>query len=148
MTIRNRGGYSQGEAQALALDGPGTLYTVHLDIEPRDDFLKLTDADGKDVILTGNYSACLRTRTSLETSYMDENLAPGQHYSESFDDYHATEETQNHQDDLCHNVLTGKLLMPAPVAVPSGAVLTWFSDNDDDGKSPDVFRRMARCCST
>ena len=132
-TIKNRGGYGSSEAQTLDISGPGTLYTTHLDVEPRDDFIKVVGSDGKTVLLTGNYSACLRTRTSLEGIYMDKNLAPGQHYSESFDDYHATEETQNHQDDLCHNVLTGKLLMPAPVDIPDGTtVLTWSSDDDND----------------
>lgn len=43
MTIKNRGGYGQDELQTLELSGPGTLYTVHLDVEPRDDFLKVTD---------------------------------------------------------------------------------------------------------
>ena len=137
MTIKNRGGYGASEAQSLVLDGPGTLYTLHLDVEPRDDFLQVTDKYGKTVTLTGNYSACLRTRTYLETAYMDENLAPGTHYSESFDDYHATEETQNHQTsddgDLCHNVLTGKLLMPLPIELDATATLNWSSDDDDDG---------------
>lgn len=133
MTIKNRGGYGASETQSITLDGPGTLYTVHLDVEPRDDFLKVQGKDGKDVYLTGNYSACLRTRTYLETAYMDENLAPGTHYSESFDDYHATEETQNHQDDLCHDILTGKLLMPAPVEIAGSVALSWSSDADDDG---------------
>ena len=65
---------------------------------------------------------------------MDKNLSPGQAYSESFDDYHETEETQNHQDDLCHNILTGKLLMPAAIALPMGSnILTWSSDSDDLG---------------
>jgi hypothetical protein len=118
LTISNRGGYGSNEAGTVSLTGPGTLYTIHLDVEPRDDYIKISnDKDGNEVVLTGNYSACLRTRTSLEGIYMDKNLAPGQHYSESFDDYHTTEETQNHQDDLCHNVLTGKILMPAPVEI-------------------------------
>ena len=93
-TIKNRGGYSNSESQDLQLDGPGMLYTAHLDVEPRDDYIEVTDAGGHSVRLTGNYSACIQARTGLESIYMDKNLAPGTHYSESNDDYHNTEETQ------------------------------------------------------
>ena len=68
------------------------------------------DAVDHTVILTGNYSACIRM-ASLESIYMDNNLAPGSQPgdNEGRVSMHTTEETQNHQDDLCHNVLTGKV---------------------------------------
>jgi hypothetical protein len=146
-TIVNRGGYGEGEDQTLVLDGPGTLYTVHLDIEPRDDYIEIIDQEGHTVKLTGNYSACIRHRTggygssSLETTYMDKNLAPGTMYSESIGDYHTTEETQNHQDDLCHNILTGKVLMPDPVKIGGPmTTLRWVSDGFDmlSGNDPNA----------
>jgi len=144
-TIWLRGGYDNDQSDELALTGPGTLYTNHLDIEPRVDYLEVTDTDGDVVVLTGNYSACVRTRTggyrpageasnSLESRYMDLNLSPGNQYSEAAagnygtsGDYHTTEETHNIQDDLCHDILTGKLLMPAPISIGATATLKFVS---------------------
>ena len=34
--------------------------------------------------------------------------------------YYTTEESQNFQDDLCHNILTGKVLPPNPVDIGKG----------------------------
>ena len=51
---------------------------------------------------------------------MDKNLAPGTHYYGSM---HETEETHNFQNDLCHNILTGKVLPPAPIEVAEGRQL-------------------------
>ena len=53
---------------------------------------------------------------SLETIYGDKNLAPGTHLFAP--NFYKTEETQTFEDDLCHNVLTGKVLPPAPIDIP------------------------------
>ena len=71
--------------------------------------------------------------------YMDKNLAPGsaEGGSTARSSTHSTEETQNHQapqgsasdpnNQLCHDVLTGKVLGPAPVSIPDGDTTVKFS---------------------
>lgn len=98
------------------------MYTTHLDLNTDSDYLTLSGTGIRTVTLTGNYSACI-DQANLETVYMDKNLAPGsaEGGSTARTSTHDTEETQNEQDDLCHNVLTGKVLGPAPVVLPSGS---------------------------
>jgi hypothetical protein len=142
LTISQRGGYSEGTS-TMTIRGPGTLYTTHLDLYTRsaradDDHVSIenyqgSDKDWTDVKLTGNYSACIRM-SDLEKIYMDKNLAPGTDNVPN-DGYHTsnhnTEETQNNQapqggtnpnNQLCHDVLTGKVLNPAPIVIPTGSV--------------------------
>ena len=66
---------------------------------------------------------------------MDKNLAPGSAVGVNEDrvSTHTTEETQNYQDDLCHNVLTGKVLAPAPIAIPDGGASVTFTAAGDSG---------------
>ena len=140
LKLENRGGYNDDEAMSVELTGPGTLYPTHVDLEPEADYLQVADDDGNVVQLTGNYSACLDTRTSLESIYMDKNLAPGSAEGGSGQGVtrtstHQTEETQNHQDGLCHNILTGKVLPPAPIGIAGGTTTTlqWASDGSNGG---------------
>lgn len=134
-TIKERGGYGGLGSATVHLLGPGTLHVTHLDIQPSRDFLEIPDSQNHMVFLTGNYSSCLRSG-GLESVYTDKNLAPATHLYSIVPggDYHTTEETQLKQGDLCHDVLTGKLLLPAPVDVPAeGRTLRWYSDGSSDG---------------
>lgn len=85
-------------------------------------------------VYTGNFTTCVRSST-LETIYMDKNLAPGSAEGSINPDLtrtstHQTEETQNHQDDLCHDILTGKILPPAPLILPAGTHTFKFVTDD------------------
>jgi hypothetical protein len=130
LTISDRGGYAAGARAGgdITLKGPGTLYVTHLDMTPPNDFIKVAMSGGDtwtpNVELTGNYSACIRQH-ELEKVYMDKNLAAdSQVYTGVRDSDHVTSETFNLQDDLCHNVLTGKLLAPQPISLPAGVTGT------------------------
>ena len=141
LTLSQRGGYAAGDSEAT-IRGPGTLYTTHLDLNAENDYVKIyrddSPADWKDVTLTGNYSACIRM-AGLEGVYMDKNLAPGsaEGGNTARTSTHTTEETQNHQapqgsssnpnNQLCHDVLTGKVLGPDPVSIPDGDTKVKFS---------------------
>lgn len=138
VTFTKRGGYSEADAVTYSVQGPGVLFVTHLDLWPEVDMIKVsgdTNADWKDVYLTGNYSACIRS-ANLEELYMDKNLAPDS--AEGVDppmaartSTHETEETQNHQspqgttdpvlNSLCHDILTGKVLGPQPIQITDQA---------------------------
>jgi hypothetical protein len=153
LTMEKRGGYATSDAATISLKGPGTLYTTHLDLNAEGDYVSVssTGDDWTDVKLTGNYSACIRM-ASLEAVYTDTNLASGsaEGGSTARTSTHDTEETQNHaapqgtadpNNRLCHDVLTGKVLGPAPVQLDNdatvefvaGAESTYSTGNFADG---------------
>jgi hypothetical protein len=144
--MEKRGGYAADDDETLTIKGPGTLYTTHLDLNAEGDYVTITrsdsPADWKDVTLTGNYSACIRM-ASLEGIYMDKNLASdsAEGGTTARSSTHTSEETQNHQgptqgsasnpnNQLCHDVLTGKVLGPAPIQIPDGDTSVAFVAGD------------------
>lgn len=131
LTLEKRGGFASADATSYVLQGPGTLYTTFLDlrpVSPNPNYIGITSAnsDFPSVTLVGNYSACIRMRTGLESIYMDKNLAPGsaEGGNTARTSTHNTEETQ--AAELCHDVLTGKVLPPAPITVPNEGVTISF----------------------
>jgi hypothetical protein len=145
LTISDRGGYEG--AMTVDVKGPGTLYVTHMDMNQETDYILVTDKAGTDhdfksVKLTGNYSACVR-QAGLEKLYTDKNLAPGSAEGGSGGGVtrtstHDTEETQNHQspqgsagdNQLCHDVLTGKLLGPQPITCKEECTIAKVGGSD------------------
>jgi hypothetical protein len=127
LTVRGAHAAASGTGSDQAtIKGPGVLYTTHIDLNGASDYVHIahssTDGDNmdwKDVKLTGNYSACMNM-VGLQKVYMDKNLAPASAEDSTRTSTHDTEESQNIAGGLCSDVLTGKVLPPAPIYIPDG----------------------------
>jgi hypothetical protein len=97
----------------LTLTGPGTIYTEFLDLPDDGSYLKITDDEDQEVKLMGWYSTCFGSANRQDTVL---------------------------QDDRCHDVLTGKILPPAPINIPVGDHTLTFVTNGGDGQMHDGFK--------
>lgn len=150
-TLKKIGGYTLDDAGVTTLEGPGTVYVTHLDIEPFSDSLSFLDAKDDNVILTGNYSACIRMH-DLDGSFGD--------FDHTADTYGLTEHQMHNADntpgfdagnrldapadysgnnDFCHDVLTGKVLGPAPVELKQGSTTVTFTVVSAESRTNDGF---------